>query len=293
MPLADRADFVLPPFTRLAWAGEPARRAWQEPLLGVLAAWEAVQREAVRVGMRQASLFSVPLERLDEHAGASEAAGLTVVPLGVDVTPPAPLAGAQAAVSLRVACCASGTEHAFAAAWRAGDEGAVAEALGVPACCLAAFRGWREDGVLDPTPLIAAAPANEDAQVEGHPECNVLWRRAGLRALHYLPCSWECAASRVAGRAHRELARALGLGAEGDLLLELLGWPVEWSSLHGISELRTPVFKVVARADATLGKHTVRWAGSAYPAGAPTGHAFPYLLAPHTRARPRPRAGAA
>lgn len=293
MPLADRADFVLPPFTRLAWAGEPARRAWQEPLQGVRDAWDAVQREAVRAGMRQASLLSLPLERLDEHAAAAEAAGLAVVPLCVDVMPPAPLSGAQAAVWLRAACCAPGTEHALAAAWRAGDHDAVAGALDVPACCLAAFRAWRGEGVLDPVPLIAWGSSAEDGQVEGYPECNVLWRRAGLRALHHLPCSWACEASRVAGRAHVELARALGHGAEAGLLLELLGWPVEWSALHGISELRTPVFKVVARADATLGKHTVRWAGSAYPAGAPTGHVFPYLLAPHTRARPRPRAGAA
>ena len=32
--------------------------------------------------------------------------------------------------------------------------------------------------------------------------------------------------------------------------MEILSWPVEWSVLHGIAEIKTPIFRVISRSDA-------------------------------------------
>jgi hypothetical protein len=56
----------------------------------------------------------------------------------------------------------------------------------------------------------------------------------------------------------------------------VLSWPVEWSGLHGIAEIKTPVLKISARTDATAEKYTVRWSGTGYPDEGATGLRFPY-----------------
>jgi len=75
-----------------------------------------------------------------------------------------------------------------------------------------------------------------------------------------------------------EVGRAAGYEQEMDWLLEILSWPVEWSALHGIAEVKTPVLKVSTRTDATPGKYVVRRQGDAYPAEGAQGLAFPYRM---------------
>jgi 2-polyprenyl-3-methyl-5-hydroxy-6-metoxy-1,4-benzoquinol methylase len=58
---------------------------------------------------------------------------------------------------------------------------------------------------------------------------------------------------------------------------EILSWPVEWSALHGIAEIKTPILKVSTRSDIAHGKRVVRWHGSAYPAEGARGLSFPYV----------------
>jgi hypothetical protein len=63
-----------------------------------------------------------------------------------------------------------------------------------------------------------------------------------------------------------------------DWLLEILSWPVEWSALHGIAEIKTPVLKVCTRTDATPSKYVVRRQGDAYPEEGAKGLTFAYRL---------------
>ncbi len=57
---------------------------------------------------------------------------------------------------------------------------------------------------------------------------------------------------------------------------EILSWPAEWSALHGIAEIKTPVLKVSTRTDATAKKYVVRRQGEKYPAEGARGLGFPY-----------------
>ena len=41
-------------------------------------------------------------------------------------------------------------------------------------------------------------------------------------------------------------------------LREILNFPLEWSSLHGIAEIINPIFKISTRSDATKYRYTIR-----------------------------------
>jgi hypothetical protein len=57
---------------------------------------------------------------------------------------------------------------------------------------------------------------------------------------------------------------------------------VEWSCLHGIAEIKTPLLKVSANTDATASKYVVRRAGDRYPEEGAKGLSFAFRL-PHGR----------
>jgi hypothetical protein len=61
-----------------------------------------------------------------------------------------------------------------------------------------------------------------------------------------------------------------------DWMLEILDWSVQWSALHGIAEIKTPVLKVSARTDATPAEYVVRRPGGLRPREAASGLGFPY-----------------
>ncbi|HKV37784.1 MAG TPA: hypothetical protein VJX67_01120, partial [Blastocatellia bacterium] len=72
------------------------------------------------------------------------------------------------------------------------------------------------------------------------------------------------------------VGRDLGYRAEIDWTLEVLNWPLEWSALHGIAEVKSPIVKISTRTDATLVKYTVQRRSSNYPTEGARGTTFPY-----------------
>jgi SAM-dependent methyltransferase len=68
----------------------------------------------------------------------------------------------------------------------------------------------------------------------------------------------------------------LHLTEEIEDLAAILSWPVEWSSLHGIAEIKTPLLKLITDTDAFACKHAVRRGGDGYPTEGAMGLNFPY-----------------
>ena len=104
-----------------------------------------------------------------------------------------------------------------------------------------------------PMALASAGASNgtRALAVSGPPEANILWRWMGVRAVPHLPCRFDCPATVELARRFLDVGREAGYREEMDWLVEILGWPVEWSALHGIAEVRTPILKVSTRTDAT------------------------------------------
>ena len=63
----------------------------------------------------------------------------------------------------------------------------------------------------------------------------------GARAVSHLPCRFDCEKTVALGQQLIEVGRKAGYERAMDWLLDVLSWPVEWSALHGIAELKTPV----------------------------------------------------
>jgi hypothetical protein len=271
-----RLDFRLPDFTRVSWVSDRARLVWQPRLERIRASWREVEWLSVAAGVRECAVLSLPADSVAAQVELWRQRGLTAAPVGTEEA--APTAPARWAVG------AAPDVADFQRAWQAGDDRVLGRMLGHPCCCLDFYRQvWVEQALEDTTwPMAEATVGRPGAcqhEVHGLPQANILWRWLGLRAVPHLPCRFDCPATVALANRLLEIGRLTGHGQEVDWLLEVLSWPVEWSALHGIAEIKTPVLKVSTRTDATACKYVVQRAGSSYPPEGAQGLRFPYRLA--------------
>lgn len=101
-------------------------------------------------------------------------------------------------------------------------------------------------------------------------------RWLGIRAVPHLPCSFSCQESIKLGADFVELGIVPSFKPEMDWLSEMLYWPVEWSVLHGIAEIRILVVKIATCTDATAEKYTILYHDSKYLEKRAKGLSFTY-----------------
>lgn len=172
--------------------------------------------------------------------------------------------------------------RAFRSAWISGDNGTMGGLLGYPACCCASFRSIFGSGqITDPSWSVGCATSGAHVaegrlSVSGPCETNFLLRRIGVRGIPHFPCSFACEASRRLSRQMTELAASQGYAAEIGWLYEMLDWPLRWSALHGIAEIRAPVLKIATHTDRSAAARTLDWLGRTMPDEAAHGLDFPY-----------------
>lgn len=287
MEYPDRLDFTLPDFTRFRWVSDQARAQWEPRLQRTSEAWAEVEWRSVCAGVRRCALIPLTPGQLVAQAAPWIAQGLVMLPLAVESgsTPPyasrVPPASSQGPENLRVVIGAQSAVLQFKSAWAAGDNEAMGALLGYPACCRTFFAEvWVRSACVDTTWSMASntrRPEGRIIVVDGlKPWANVLGRWFGVRAVPHLPCRFDCLASFALAESMLRVGHDCGFDEEMGWIEEILSWPVEWSALHGIAELKFPVLSVSTRTDATPHKYTVRWEGTRYPAEAVPGVQFPY-----------------
>ena len=261
---ADRLDFALHDFTRVSWVSQETRAVWGGRVQRLRDVWPAIEWRSVADGVRACALL--PDGTTGQWAGdglearSVEGSGQLVIGRPAEV-------------------------DAFLRAWAAGDAAAMGRLLGQPACCLAfQYRVWAELGLEDttwPMALAGGPPTNGGTLLEmtGPPQTNVLWRWLGVRPVPHLPCGPTCPHTVALADRLAEVGRRAGFAAEMDWLAEILSWPVEWSSLHGIAEVRTPVLKISTRTDPLARAYVVRRHGDHYPDEGANALRFPYRQA--------------
>jgi len=288
----ERFDLTLPDFTRLSWVSDQAREVWEPRLRRVTKAWLDIEWLSILSGVRACGVTMVTPEEFIDKAGRWALRGLNAIPVEIQgnaanygSTGRRPVLGEPFVFRVVVGIPRDVAE--FKAAWDAGDDQAIGDKLGYPPCCYEFFqRVWVKEGYLDTTWPMAVATGGGDVpddraiRVTGPAEANILWRWMGARPVPHLPCSLVCAPTVELGRQLIQVGREAGYGEEMGWLLEILSWPVEWSALHGIAEIKTPILKVSTRTDATKVKYIVRRPGTAYPAEGAQGLGFPYQM-PH------------
>lgn len=142
----------------------------------------------------------------------------------------------------------------------------------VPACCAQARAGVAV-GSEAIVALWASAPGEHE--VAGPAELSPLLSRVGLRVLDHVPCRPDCEASRALAAARIAELRARDPEASA-WLLEALGWPIRWSALHGIAEVKTPVFKLCHEVGHTAACHALVRAGEGWPEAGAQGVRAPF-----------------
>jgi len=281
----DRLGFTLADFTRVAWASEAARGVWQPRLARVVAAWSEVEWRSVVSGVRRCAVANASPEDLLERAPVWAESGLGALPVEMTSVTGQPYSATSEAHKagdpfvFRLVVGSPNDLAAFKRAWDDADDEAIGVLLGYPSCCRAFFRRvWLKERMVDTTWPMAIATAERTGpalpagttvvEVDGPAEANILWRWMGVRAVPHLPCRFDCEATTALGEQLVAVGRDCAMSEEMDWLVEILSWPIEWSALHGIAEIRTPVLKVSTRTDATPSLYTVR-RGAGAVAGSP------------------------
>jgi hypothetical protein len=253
-------------------------------------AWRTIEVESAKRRIRPAAIAALEPEELNRCKRDWEGLGLRVhvvastrKAVGYSTAIQKPLPGDK--VSLRVAVGTTTSVRHLAESYERGDVVAVGAALGYPACCCGFFHTTYVRAKWHDTtwPMAIAgleSPTVRETAVDctGPPQTNILWRWLGIRATPHLPCRNSCEASVDLAQRLIRLGRDLGFDDEMSDLLAVLSWPVEWSALHGIAEIRTPILKVATRTDATGEALRVRRFGTEYPVEGAFGTQFPYNL---------------
>jgi hypothetical protein len=276
-----RLDLNIPEFTRLAWVSPEAEAVWRPRITRVSNMWIELERQAVLSGLRDGTLQVVRPEALPALSKWALSNGLTITVLGMQGSAET-YGNATAPVvegkpwDYRVFIGWGAEAHRFAAAWSEMNNLVIGEILGYPECCCEFFvKNWADENWRDLTyPMVGAA--GDHHNVVGPTECNILLRWLGVRAVSHLPCSFDCDSTRRIAQRTIELGRTLGYTEEIMWLLEMLEWPVRWSSLHGVAIVTTPVVKVITSTDGLLEKVTIDRAGLNYPLEGARGLDFPF-----------------
>lgn len=106
----------------------------------------------------------------------------------------------------------------------------------------------------------------------------LLWDHIGLSLFGEQPLSLSSGRHVALVDDHLTWMEQTGLETAAALAREVLSWPVEWSSLNGIEEIRTPILKYMTTnwTKPYHTRHTVQLLGNAYPADGAAGLNFPY-----------------
>jgi hypothetical protein len=277
----DYLDFVLPAFVRIAWTSDTARQVWLPRFQAVIRACVKTELMASAFGVRKCALMLISDKDLPELEPFWQSRGLTALKLKLQpgTTLPAPsqyaVGSAQDVKTFEEACNTQNPHY-------------IGELLGYPACCRDSFqKHCIAEKLLDPIFTMAdtglhSSNAKPVFEVSGPIFTNVFWKPIGIRAVPHLPCRFDCDATCSWGQSFLQATAELGFHDELSWLRQILSWPAEWSALHGIAEIKTPILKISTRTDATSHKLVVRRLGDHYPAEGAQGLCFPYQTPQNT-----------
>jgi uncharacterized protein len=272
--------FKLPEFHRTIWVNDEAQAVWEERIARIAKACSEIEWLLVGIGERRCALQFLPLDELAAYARKFSSHGLKVAPVLLQ-------SGwgwnnSRDPTVVRVAVGRRRDLREFADAWRRRDDTVMGTLLGYPACCRGFFlRTYVHQRMTDLTWAAASETAgagagNETVEIKGQPLLNLLWNTVGVRSVPHLACRFDCEPSLRFARTFAKVGRESGFQAEMAWMEEVLSWPAEWSALHGIAEIKTPILKFITTTGATAKRRVIRVRGSCYPREGARGISFPY-----------------
>jgi hypothetical protein len=261
------SPMVLPPFYRKVWVSDEARNVWERRIAEYCESWRQIEWLTVINGLRRCAMVSVSQQEFAKLSAEAVKFGIRTTSLGCRIRR---IDGKDVLV-YRVALGKKMDLTQLRRAWNAGDNLKVGELLGYPDCCCRRFDSiFVKDRLIDFVWSIAVQDMS-GVTLEGQrefsscKELNIFWRSEGVRLVPHIPCSFSCQSSLAFARRLLTLASELGYLSHLKFGLDILSWPVEWTSLHGIAQTRTPIMKISQRTDMADGKRCVRLRSTSYP----------------------------
>jgi len=284
----ERLDFSLPAFTRLAWVSDRARNVWQPRFARVEDAIANIAWLSVVEGVRRCAIVDIcPNEHIISGMRWLKH-GLSYLPIEQHCVPWLAFRGfasepKESPYIMRLAIARTADLPAFVEALEREDQQVIVEAMGWPACCQRMpllERGEIEfqDSTWTTVRMALNGGNSNIVDISGPPQTNQLLRYVGISILPHVACKPECAASVTLADQLIEVGRSSGYDEEMDWLLEILSWPIEWSALHGIAEIKMPLFRISSSTDATAVKYVARRTGSTYPEEGARALRFPFTV---------------
>ena len=288
-------DFRLPPFTRFTWVSEDARSLWLPRLQRLQRMLDSLAVHVAADGVVACATRPVKPGDVRELTARAEDAGLVL-----DILDEGKMPGQAAAMGSRarrirrtVVIGTSTSVGRYVEAHAEGDEETLANLSGQPICCLGGARGadpiWQmANASAFATPVDSVLPSGAREfrlNIPANPACNPLLGIFDLQITPHRPCSFDCAYSIALADDIVHCGRRSGLGEDIEMLISVLSWPMEWSALNGIAEIRTPILKAATDTVATGDRIVVAYEGTEMPELAARGRSFPYLLPKSGRPR--------
>lgn len=288
-----RINHVLPDWTRVQWTSIENKIKYEPIISKINKAWVHIERMSVVHDLRESTLDIIRPSELSSLIEEYKQHGVHVVPIGKksltpeysnDTIKPRNLNRHDLFVVFT-------KSEELAEKWfniwnrtysnKGADIGAL---LNYPSCCIKHYEKYAiQHRYLDTTWITATDKVVlNDTDYTVHiksdtpPESNVLWRWQGIKLVSHMPCSFNCTHTEEIGLKMAELGRQLGYEEEIKWIYEFLSWPIEWSALHGIAEIRTPINKVSSRTDMTPIKYSVQKLSDTYPEDGASGITYPY-----------------
>ena len=280
----------MPAFTRTVWVSDQSRDVWERRFVGIAGCWKEIEWRTVMNQVRDCSLMWASSDEISGLESRLANHGLKILPLFARArrrfVKPGIIKSSHNSLQPLFRIVAGRAKHlgGFRKAWVRGDDDVVGQYLGYPSCCRVFFRKffvqekWM-DCILPAALNTETPPGNiQDVDVVGNPLLNPFWISVGVRLSPLFPCHFDCKHAGALAKYFAQAGEEAGFGAEIKFALEILNWPVEWSALHGIAEIKTPILKIAKRTDMTPLKYRIRWLGKSFPSEGGRGLDFPYRI---------------
>ena len=286
-PISISPDSQQPEFTRFVWVSNRAAAEWEDRMKSIASTWRKLEWKTVVAGVRDSGLLWVTEYELDALRPVLKQAKLGAsVLLAMKHRRPHQ---AEETLLFRVAIGTARTLRRFRRAWAGRDTESIGGLLGYPKCCRAAFdqqfvKAGRKDSLWQAASASGSLQvARKDLEVVGPPQLNLLLAKVGVRMIPHTPCCFTCEESLRLAEIFQSVVET---AEEKDALSsakEMLSWPMAWSAVNGIAEIKTPIMKINYGTDRVSQKRFVQYLGERYPEAAASGLQFPFRILHATR----------
>ena len=296
----------------MVWVNEKARKVWEPVIRDCSQMVQDLEIESVLHDHRKCAWRTIPLKQLPGFTKKCNNRGLIVTPVNLVANwgngfahktqspkPDDPNPNCYCIVS-KYLCDAI----EFRDAHTEGDHIKQGEMLGFPDCCTEFFnKNWKEDyfdpmwqSAINTLEIMGCGEVSGNEidlynltianKIEFH--AIPLLRYIGLRVGFHIPCSFNCQETIMIGKERLFIIQDATCDVyiperENDrqlikLLEALLSMPMEWSVLHGIVIVKTPIFYLITSGHPTIEKYTIKIEGEFIPRESAKGVNFPFNL---------------